>query len=224
MLTNLRNTVAAGFIATLIIYVLVRLFLAATPAFAETAGPTPTAVSFLTPYADPAVGQPANPAWWALSLDLVWKLALIVGLIYLTVWLLRRFASGARGAAWRPGAVSVLDTTFLAPNRVLYLVDVGGRMLLLGATATQLSTLAEIADAEQVGQLRQRYERPAGPTFGDQVRTIADRLGARDRAEGSPDAAASSPPTFDDGGTFLRARIAELRTLSSAFQPPEKKQ
>jgi flagellar biosynthetic protein FliO len=196
------------------------------PATARAEGPVPTAtvVSFLKPYADPAASPVVAPPWWALSLDLAWKLALIVALIYLTVWLLRRFMNGTRGAAWRPGAVNVLDTTFLAPNRALYLVELGERVLLLGATPTQLSTLSEVADPEQVARLRERYARPAGPGFAEQVRTIADRLGAHAAplSAGDADLAADPQPTFADGGAFLRERVAELRRLSRAFDSSHK--
>lgn len=193
---------------------------------ADAAGPvpTPTVVSFLKPYADPAASVAVAPPWWALSLDLAWKLALIVALIYGTIWLLRRVMNGTAGAAWRPGAVNVLDTTFLAPNRALYLVELGERVLLVGATQTQLTTLTEIADPAQVARLRERYERPGGPSFADQVRTIADRVGSRAHPLPSGPGPAGAAPTFSDGGAFLRERVAELRHLSGAFDPTSREE
>ncbi len=56
----------------------------------------------------------------------------------------------ARGGLLRPLArhITVIESTSLGPRRALYLVRVGERVLLLGASDATLSTLAELRPDE----------------------------------------------------------------------------
>jgi flagellar biosynthetic protein FliO len=156
----------------------------------------------------------ASQPWWALTFDLVVKLGLVVGLIYVTVWLLRAYVGRARpGAAGSSARIDVLEATALAPGRSLYLVEVADRVLVVGATAGSLATLAEITDPEAIGRLRSRPAEPhpappAGypapdirpPPFADQLRTITEHLPA----------------------TFMQDKVGELRALAERVRgrPP----
>ena len=111
----------------------------------------------------------------------------VIGLIYLTMWALRRFMLGPQAAAKAAklvGRLEVLDTTHLAPNRTVYLVEVADRVLVLGATQTTLSTLAEIKEPGAIDLLKARpAEEPAGPpSFADQFQKLTASLSARPTA------------------------------------------
>jgi flagellar biogenesis protein FliO len=175
------------------------VLLAPTAARAETTTPSTNGGYFLREYAEIAA-QPAAQPWWALTLDLVVKLGLVVGLIYLTMWALRHFVLGpqarARLAGVAGGKLTLLDTTALAPNRTVYLVEVADRVLVLGATPTTLATLAEIREPEAVQTLRARPVDPASPSFAQQLQHL------------------SAAPTF------LQDKIGELRAVTAGFRRP----
>ena len=72
-------------------------------------------------------------------------------------------------------AIRVLDAISIGSNRSVCLIEVGDRVLVLGVTQQQISTLAELTDPEEVERLRQHGARSAGAAFG---RFFETRLGA----------------------------------------------
>jgi len=69
------------------------------------------------------------------------KLLAVLVLAYGALVLLRRYSLGS-GLGRRAGALEVLESVALGPNRAIYLIRVGDRRLVLGVTATQITPLA----------------------------------------------------------------------------------
>ena len=143
---------------------------------------------FLAQYQDPqATPAPNN---FMTVVGLAFKLAIVVGLIYLTVLGLRYFGNRGRAVFMGHNAINVLEKTALAQNRELYLIDVADRVLLLGATTTNISVLTDISDPEAIEDLRNKPQ-PALPSaepfltylknVGDKVRPIAAEVAAQPR-------------------------------------------
>ena len=128
---------------------------AASPAASGKATP------YLSDYQDPE--PQAAPNGFLTVAGLAVKLAIVLGLIYLTVLGLRYFGNRTRRAVMGDSAISVLEKTPLAQNRELYLVDVADRVLLIGATTTNISMLTEITDPDAIEDLRNRPQ-PALPS------------------------------------------------------------
>ena len=79
-------------------------------------------------------------------------LIIIVGLIYLTIFLLRKsIYKGSHGASG--DLVRILSSVYLGPKRAIFLVKVAGRILVLGVTDETISTLSEITDEETISQI-----------------------------------------------------------------------
>jgi flagellar biosynthetic protein FliO len=79
-------------------------------------------------------------------------LALVVVLIFLVGWLLRRFARGGRALGGR-GPVEVLSRTAITPRQQLLLVRLGERIVLVGCTPGGFSTLSEITGSDETARL-----------------------------------------------------------------------
>jgi len=179
--------------------------------------PAPTSGGYyLRDYQELTQSAPQQP-WYSLTFDLVVKLGLVIGLIYLTMWALKRFVLGPQartGHAKLTGRLEVLDTTHLAPNRTVYLVEVADRVLVLGATQTTLATLAEIKEPGAIDLLKAApaEDAPAPPSFADTFQRLTASLTVR-----SADAAEPEP-----GGpaTFLQDKIGELRSLTAQLRRP----
>lgn len=99
-------------------------------ATAEPAAPVPTAM--------PTDGLDGP----GLGLDLMVKLAAVLGLAYISLALLKRYTFGNAGSQ-RGNALKVIESTVLAPNRAVYLIRAGDREVLLGVTPTQITQLSE---------------------------------------------------------------------------------
>ena len=104
-----------------------------------------------------AVETPGAPGIGDL-LNLGVRLALVAGGIYLAVWMLRRWMRRRRGALSTSGRVRVLDTISLSTQRLLYVVDLGDKVVLLGATLQQLSLIAKLTDPDTIASFRTNSE------------------------------------------------------------------
>ena len=105
--------------------------------------------------------MPTPPGAWAdvsFALDVIFKLALVLALIYGSLYLLRRWQIGAFASARRQ--LTVLETTRLSPRQSLHLVRVGERAWLIGATDQALSLLAEV---ELLSEVMQPDQPPPAP-------------------------------------------------------------
>jgi flagellar protein FliO/FliZ len=103
----------------------------------QTAPPTPVAPAPTPPRADRA--EPLD--FPGAAVDVTLKLVAVLALAYVTLMLVKRYSLGPT-LGKRSSALQVVESTTLAPNRAIYLVNVEGRRLLLGVTASQITTLA----------------------------------------------------------------------------------
>jgi flagellar protein FliO/FliZ len=90
-------------------------------------------------------------------------LGLVLGLIYLTVWVMRK-ASPKMMRVSPNGAIKILAMNYLGPKKALYLVEVVGRVLLIGMTDNNINTLAEFDDPEEIANIQARVERTNAPS------------------------------------------------------------
>ncbi|MBC7187784.1 MAG: flagellar biosynthetic protein FliO [Calditrichaeota bacterium] len=96
-----------------------------------------------------AEGTPPALNTGMLLLRTLAVLGLLVAIIYLGAWGIRRLAG--RNAPGAPSSkLQVLGSVFLGPKRALYAVHVLDRVLIVGVTEAQISLLSEIADPEKV--------------------------------------------------------------------------
>ncbi|MBL8093011.1 MAG: flagellar biosynthetic protein FliO [Anaerolineales bacterium] len=76
-----------------------------------------------------------------LALRLLISFGIVIGLIYLSLYALRRFTSlSARGGR----VMRTVESLRLAPRQAVHLIQVGDRTFLIGATDGGLQTLAEV--------------------------------------------------------------------------------
>ena len=84
---------------------------------------------------------PAIPDFGQALLRMVVSLAIVLGVLVLVLFVLKRRLRG--GGLGSGGELKVLDSVAVAANQRLVLVRVRDRTLLLGATDAQISRLAE---------------------------------------------------------------------------------
>jgi|GEM_PF-4635123 len=150
-------------------------------------------------------------------LDLAIKIGIVGALLAGSLWALKRFAGGNARPAGRSGVVRVLDTIPLAQQRALYVVDLGERAVLIGATPHQLAFLAEIVDATALAQLRATGAKSTGAgTSAALSRFFGGAQGPDARSAAIDGFTGDLPemwPQRDDGdqAARLRATAARLR-------------
>jgi len=88
--------------------------------------------------------RPSEPKpTWRLILNALFQLAFVVGVIYAAAWVVRRTRYGA---ALAPGGsrLRVVDTLRLGADRSLHVVEVEGRLLLIGSAPHTMSLITEL--------------------------------------------------------------------------------
>lgn len=93
----------------------------------------------------------ADPTGLPVGFDLVAKLLVVLALIYATASVARRYL--LRAPSRSQSLVHLLETTTIAPKKNVYVIQIAGRVLVLGATESGLSTLTQFDDPETVASL-----------------------------------------------------------------------
>ena len=79
----------------------------------------------------------------SLIIRLFLSLVLIIGLIYLSLFLLKKSSLGLK--KYRAGdLIQVLEKCYIFPKKGIFIVKVGSKLLALGVTETQINLLSEI--------------------------------------------------------------------------------
>ena len=84
-----------------------------------------------------ATDAPAIPDPIAGFGQMLFGLALVLGILAVSVWLLKRFSSPIRGS----GFLRVLGVTAVGPREKVVLLEVGEKVLMLGVTSNNVRTL-----------------------------------------------------------------------------------
>ena len=108
--------------------------------------------------AEAAAGAPSEPSYgWFLIETL-----LVLGAVCALAWFGLRWLSRRAFALGGKGPIKVLARTALEPRRTLYVVEVGGKTLLIGAGEGPLATLAELDGREVRAAVAREAVRPGG--------------------------------------------------------------
>ncbi|MEK7475472.1 MAG: flagellar biosynthetic protein FliO [Candidatus Coatesbacteria bacterium] len=116
-----------------------------------------------------------EPSGLALFFGVLWKLALVVLLIWITIWLLRRFLGTGPAAPASGGPIRVLASRHLDARHAVWILEVGERMLVVGGGGGSVSLLAEITSPVERAAVRETL-RDSGSRFTSYLSTWAARV------------------------------------------------
>jgi flagellar biogenesis protein FliO len=150
----------------------------------------------------------------ALFFGVLWKLALVVALIVLTIWLLRRFMSPGGFPLASAGPVRVLAVRHLDARHAVWLVEVGERILVVGSGGGALSLLADVESPVERAALRERARETAGAgAFGSYLAAWISRTSG----------GGETKRQLESGASFLSEELERLRGHRGGGTPPEGK-
>lgn len=205
---------------------------AATPASANSA-PAPDAGTssgqtfFLKDY-QLSAEEPAPVSVGSTLTDVFFKLIVVLGLIFLATKGLQKLnGAGRPGIGPSAGRIDVLEATHLAPNRSLYLVEVGGKVVLVGSTPNQFTSITEITDPAVVDQLRTAHTTagqsatPGIATFQQYLSTLLGSKSGVGTLSGEQENQISTKDVNEqaqEGRQFLQEKITDLQRLAAGFR------
>lgn len=117
----------------------------------------------------PVLGE--DPSMGLALVKMLAALGLVLGLLLVAYWALRRFTPLGRAAGAASGGLRLLGRLPLGGKAWLSVVEAGGEVLIVGVTEQSVNLLARVEDPEQAARLR-----AAGPGgFGRALRRAAGR-------------------------------------------------
>jgi flagellar biosynthetic protein FliO len=126
-------------------------------------------------------GGPATHAAGSSYGEMLVGSLLVLGLVCLAAWLIVRFGTRRLWPARGAGALEVLARMPLEPRRSLYVVEVGGKTLLVGTSEMGLAVLSELDGAA----VRADLARPAATrSFAEALRAVLSGRGGPGRGGG----------------------------------------
>jgi flagellar protein FliO/FliZ len=93
--------------------------------------------------------QVGSPELWGTMLRSFSMLLVVLGILLLVLWLLRRYSSH-QGSGGQQGAIRMVASIYVAPKERIALVDVLGEKILVGITTQQITFLARIEDEKDL--------------------------------------------------------------------------
>lgn len=84
-----------------------------------------------------------------MILSTLLKLGLVLGLVYLTVLLLRRFSGKQIETPRSSRNLRVVDTVRLSQSSTIHVIDVKGKKLLVGCSSGQVNLIQDLGDVEE---------------------------------------------------------------------------
>ena len=107
-------------------------------------------------------------------------LIVVIGAIYLCVWLLRRAMGRHVSSGRRQDVIETLETTFIGPKKSLAVVRVGKRAAVVAITETSVSMLLELSSVEAQEIIAAKREPVKENGFVSVFALARKRLGARE--------------------------------------------
>lgn len=137
--------------------------------------PAPAFASGVDSLAVPdAAAAAVLPDTYGLAVRMAFSLVAVIGLIWAAMHLLKRF-SGAGASGTSRTRVRVLERTYLAPKKAIYIVQIGDRALAVGVTEAQMTALAELDPAETLSAYPSAQEGNT-PPFAALLQDVRTRL------------------------------------------------
>jgi len=119
-------------------------------------------------YAQPTPVPP--PSMFSTSVRMIISLLIIIALIYVVVYILKRYSYPTN-----PGTselIKVVSFSYLNPKEMLYLVKVGEKLLLLGVTPNNINLITEFNESE----FEEGFKENLKNIEGKHIKTVAEEL------------------------------------------------
>jgi len=126
------------------------------------------------------------PDMYAAAVKTFSVLFIILAVILTVFWLIKRFRPKGSGLMGGDRWIRVIAATYIAPKKMVTLVEVAGEILVLGLTGDHISVLTKITNEQMINHLKAAQEkRMTGSPFYQQFRSLIHKYGC-ERGKGEP--------------------------------------
>jgi len=104
--------------------------------------------SFLPEYQDPILDKKDQPGIVMILFKIFFQLVFVLALIYLCILAIRRFMNNKTLNAPYHKMIKILESHYFSQKQALHLIDIGGKIMLIGANENTMTLLTEISDED----------------------------------------------------------------------------
>ena len=138
----------------------------------------------------------------------IFSLALVLGLLYATLWVIKRFSGGVTGPA-SAGSVRVVGRIYLSPKIVVYFLKLADELLVIGTNAGTISLLTSITDEDVISRIESDLKSDRAGAGAPGFPRLFDR--SLDRFQKNME---GDPSMFEDQLRTLNDQIGRLKGLA----------
>ena len=115
--------------------------------------------------------KPTAVSWWS-TLAYLLSLLAVFAVVVIMAYFAAKFIGGRFNARMSTGGGKVLENLPLGPNRSVCIVEIAGRVFLLGVTDGSITLLGEITDNDMIAHLHEQSL--AGDIFAQDFGSFSD--------------------------------------------------
>ncbi|TKJ42238.1 flagellar biosynthetic protein FliO [candidate division LCP-89 bacterium B3_LCP] len=95
---------------------------------------------------------------FASSLKALGALVLVLALIFIAAWLVKRYLKFLPQGGIRGDGIKVIAVRAIGPKRSIHILEVGGKKFLVGSTESSVNLLKEFSESDRVEVLPERSD------------------------------------------------------------------
>lgn len=115
---------------------------------------------YLSSYQEPAA-QPQQSSWWS-TLAYLFSLLVVFAFVVLVAYLASRFLGSKFGQINANKSSKILENLPLGTNRAISVVEIAGKVMVLGVTEHNITLLDEITDEIEIAKLHNNPDQQDG--------------------------------------------------------------
>ncbi len=124
------------------------------------------------------------PSFSGMLVKGIFSLLAVFALILAFVLFLKRFVYNRGGSNLTNGLIKIINTTFIAPKKSIYLIKIVDKILVVGVTENQMQTLAEFSEEEIPQYINEtRKTGASAKQFSSYINLLLDKMKKRDLQE-----------------------------------------
>ncbi|TGK13667.1 flagellar biosynthetic protein FliO [Leptospira kmetyi] len=153
----------------------------------------------------------------------LFRVVFILGLLCAALYYILKYVSKNReGRLPVRGEMNILSSLMLGPNKQLQIVEISGRLLVLGVADNGINLITEIEDPEvkhRILQKKESFQPPEGGflvTVLEQIKDLNSRISGTQ--EGPPDTSEKGGANREEKRRQARKKLDELKEKTSSLE------
>ena len=125
-----------------------------------------------------------QPGFYSTAIRTFSILSIILAVILIGFYLIKRFGPKGSGFMCNNRWIKVIAATYIAPKKMISLVEIAGEILVLGLTDNQITILTKVTNKQMIRNLKSSQEKKnTNSPFYQQFKCLISKCGSEGEKE-----------------------------------------